>query len=131
MRSPDVAIGSDGTVSNGECLRVRRRDPLNRVDRPGLLCVTLWDDDCKAQVRSDLANRCSTPLGAALQIDDLTSKRPLSSVGLGLSVPEARELRDSLDGLLSDPAGRHEHVSSADYQTELTVWIVESRVYAN
>lgn len=60
-----------------------------------------------------------------MRIDDLKSKRPLTSVGLGLTVSEARELRDSLDDLLGSPVGRHEHVSSADYQTELAVWIVE------
>jgi hypothetical protein len=60
-----------------------------------------------------------------MRIYDLKSKTPLSSVGLGLTASEARELRDSLDGLLGSPAGRHEHVSSADYQTELAVWIVE------
>jgi hypothetical protein len=60
-----------------------------------------------------------------MQIDDLRSSTSLSSVGLGLTTLEARELRDSLDELLASPAGRHEHISSADYQTEVTVWIIE------
>jgi hypothetical protein len=50
----------------------------------------------------------------------------VSSVGLFVTVLEARELRDSLDAMLTDraargPASRHEHVSSTDYQTEITV----------
>ncbi len=46
----------------------------------------------------------------------------LRRVNLTFTPSEAWELRDSLDDLLSagDPA-RHEHISSADYQTELTV----------
>jgi hypothetical protein len=59
-----------------------------------------------------------------MRIDDLKANGSLSGVGLGLTVSEARELRDSLDVLLGIPAGRHEHVSSADFKTEVTVWIV-------
>jgi hypothetical protein len=57
-------------------------------------------------------------------IDDFGGQRRLVNVGLGLTRDEALELRDTLDTLLADPdPARHEHVSSADYQTELTVWI--------
>lgn len=63
-------------------------------------------------------------------IDDFGGRRKLVNVGLGLTRDEALELRDTLDTLLADPDPdpdpdpvRHEHVSSADYQTELTVWI--------
>jgi hypothetical protein len=58
-----------------------------------------------------------------MRIDDVNGSRQLAHVGLGLTESEANELRDTLDLLLSDPAERHEHVSSADYQTELTIWI--------
>lgn len=51
--------------------------------------------------------------------------RPLTSVGLGLTLAEARELRDALQSLIAKPAATHEHVSSADYQTEITVFIVD------
>ena len=58
-----------------------------------------------------------------MRIDDVNGRRPLAHVGLGLTEAEASELRDALDLLLGDSGERHEHVSSADYQVELTVWI--------
>lgn len=58
-----------------------------------------------------------------MRIDDVNESRQLAHVGLGLTEAEASELRDTLNLLLRDPAERHEHVSGADYQTELTVWI--------
>ena len=43
---------------------------------------------------------------------------------LTLSHDEAAELRDSLQALLDDPRPeRHEHVSSPDYDREVTVWL--------
>jgi len=59
-----------------------------------------------------------------MRIDDVVNQRDLRHVGLGLTESEAVELRDALDTLLDDPEPRHEHVSSADYERELTVWIV-------
>ena len=48
--------------------------------------------------------------------------KPITSVFVWLTRAEARELRDALDQMLSDDTNdRHEHVSSADYQTEITV----------
>lgn len=58
-------------------------------------------------------------------IEDANTRTRLSSVGLGLTQDEARELRDTLEILLENPPGRHEHVSSSDYQTEVTVWIAD------
>lgn len=58
-----------------------------------------------------------------MRIDDVALNRRLSHVGLALTLQEARELRDVLEVLLRAEPGRHEHVASADYQTELTVWI--------
>ncbi len=58
-----------------------------------------------------------------MQIDDVQRKTQLSHVGLGLSKAEATELRDTLEMLLSGHPERHEHISSADYQTGLTVWL--------
>ncbi len=58
-----------------------------------------------------------------MRIDDVNGSRQLAHVGLGLTEAEANELRDTLDLLLRDPGERHEHVSGADYQAELTVWI--------
>ena len=58
-----------------------------------------------------------------MQIRDLKSMTNLRLVELRLTIAEAQELRDNLDVLLTSPVGRHEHVSSLDYQTELKVLI--------
>ena len=56
-------------------------------------------------------------------IEDLPSRRRLDHVGLCLTEDEARELRDKLETLLAEQDSGHEHVSSADFQVEVTVWI--------
>ena len=57
-----------------------------------------------------------------MEIDETVGSRKLRHVGLRLTEDEARELRDSLESLLSDPSpDRHEHVSPSDFQTEITV----------
>lgn len=58
-----------------------------------------------------------------MHIEDVSSKTQLAHAGIGLTKGEALELSNALDLLLQDAAKRHEHVSSADYQTELTVWL--------
>jgi hypothetical protein len=58
-----------------------------------------------------------------MRIDDVNENRQLRQVGLRLTIAEAKELRDSLGLLLAGDPDRHEHVSSADYQTEITVWL--------
>jgi hypothetical protein len=59
-----------------------------------------------------------------MRIEDVDSGTQVKSLGLRLTAAEAAELRDALEALLADPqTERHEHVSSADYQTEITVWI--------
>ena len=40
-----------------------------------------------------------------------------------LTQREAEELRDSLQLLLANSAGRHEHISSEDYKKEITIAI--------
>ena len=61
-----------------------------------------------------------------MRIEDLDDGRRFNNIGVALTRDEAEELRDSLKQLLADPSPvRHEHVSSADFQTELTVWLVE------
>ena len=61
-----------------------------------------------------------------MEIHDPDNERHLSLVGLRLTRGEARELRDALDALLEKPfSGRHEHVSSADFQVEMSVWITD------
>ncbi len=56
-------------------------------------------------------------------LKDFDTGASLHSVGIALTRSEAKELRSSLDDILGSEAGRHEHVSSADYQTEVTVWL--------
>lgn len=58
-----------------------------------------------------------------MRITDTESQRQVQVLELCLTQAEARELRDALDALLRDSSARHEHVSSSDYQTDLTVWI--------
>ena len=59
-----------------------------------------------------------------MKIDDVADERQLTRIGIGLTDTEARELRDAIDQMLNDPGPRHEHVSSEDYEQELTVWII-------
>lgn len=63
---------------------------------------------------------------AALMRIESSSGDRITSIALFLTESEASELRDALDGMLADRAAggstsRHEHVSSADYRTEITV----------
>lgn len=58
-----------------------------------------------------------------MRIEDAANGQSIAAAGLQLTPDEARELVDSLTALLASPPGRHEHVASADYRTELTVWI--------
>jgi hypothetical protein len=58
-----------------------------------------------------------------MRIADTEHDRALHHIGLGLTEAEASELRQALDALLVDPGARLEHVSSSDYQCELTVWL--------
>ena len=51
--------------------------------------------------------------------------KPLHRVLVFLTKTEALELRDSIDVLLEDSAGRHEHISSEDYRKEITVCIYD------
>jgi hypothetical protein len=52
-----------------------------------------------------------------------SDEKPLDRVYLALTDNEARELRDALDDLLkTDEAGWHGHVSSSDYDREVTVY---------
>ena len=57
-------------------------------------------------------------------IENKKSKETWHRVIIYLKLSEARNLRDSLNTLLGDPAsGEHYHVSSQDYQREITVLI--------
>jgi hypothetical protein len=60
-----------------------------------------------------------------MRIENVNSGEQLTSVGLQLTRSEASELIDSLQAVLGGGVDRHEHVTSADYQKEITVWIQE------
>ncbi len=60
-------------------------------------------------------------------IENKKSKETWDIVILYLKPSEAKELRDSLEAILSDQTpGRHEHVPSEDYQREITVLISDT-----
>ncbi len=59
-----------------------------------------------------------------MEIQDPDHGQRLNLVELRLTTAEAAELRDALTGLLEAPfPGHHVHVSSEDYQVEISVWI--------
>ncbi len=60
-----------------------------------------------------------------MRILDNISDKSLKNVILYLTFEEASELRDSLDELLEKPLHNHAHVSSEDYQKEVTVCIYD------
>jgi len=64
-----------------------------------------------------------------MRIEDPDSDTVLKRPGVCLEESEAEELRDKLEILLRDnERGErvHEHVSSADYKVEMTVWLSPS-----
>ena len=58
-----------------------------------------------------------------MRIWDETSQRRLNGVTLFLTADEAKECRGALDRLLQDAPNSHLHVSSADFQTEITLCV--------
>lgn len=60
-----------------------------------------------------------------MQIHDLERDESCSTVSLRLTRAEILQLIGALEALMGEPNGsvRHEHVSSDDYQTEVTVWL--------
>jgi hypothetical protein len=56
-----------------------------------------------------------------MRIMDAEKDQEIHSLSLTLTAAEASELRDSLQQLINQPEGNHAHVSSSDYQVELTV----------
>jgi hypothetical protein len=60
-----------------------------------------------------------------MRILDEETDRSLNRATLYLTIAEASELRDSLDALIGDCLGRHEHIPSSDYSKEVTVCIYD------
>ena len=55
----------------------------------------------------------------------------ISHITLYLTLSEASELRDSLEALITNPLGRHEHIPSDDYSKEITVCLYDLNVLDN
>ncbi|MBA3238187.1 MAG: hypothetical protein H0T62_07575 [Parachlamydiaceae bacterium] len=60
-----------------------------------------------------------------MRILDEVSDMSLENVILYLTISEASELRDSIDELLKKPLNNHGHVSSENFQKEITVCIYD------
>ena len=52
-------------------------------------------------------------------------KEPLNNVLLLLSTKEAIELKDALEQLLVSDNNHHKHISTDDYQKEITISIID------
>jgi len=61
-----------------------------------------------------------------MRILDQDNDNKLDQICIYLRLEEAKELRDFLDDLISNPpAGQHRHVSSEDFQKEITVCLYD------
>ena len=80
----------------------------------------------RRQCRTPIAAMCPRPLGQVRNNGQVRIEgepgEPLANVYLWLTTDEAREFRDALDDLGSaeDP-NWHAHVSSADFDREITI----------
>ncbi len=61
-----------------------------------------------------------------MRIGNPENRESLARVGIELTSADCRELIDSLNALLEGAPGRHEHVASPDFKTEVTVWLAPS-----
>ncbi len=59
-------------------------------------------------------------------LDDKSDKK-LDTVTLFLTQEEARQLRSDLDQLLAKPKLHHTHLSSENYQKEITVCVYDEK----
>jgi hypothetical protein len=63
-------------------------------------------------------------------LDDETDKK-LDNVSIFLTKDEAMQLRGYLNQLLDNPKLQHSHLSSADYQKEITVSLYDEKNLEN
>ena len=59
-------------------------------------------------------------------IDDISEKK-LDAVTLLLTKVELQELVGDAESLIKDPSKDHHHISSADYQKEITICIYDEK----
>lgn len=62
-----------------------------------------------------------------MRLLDRQTSKPLKNVIIYLTLSEANELADKIGALLSRDHDHHEHISSEDYQKEITLTIYENR----
>ena len=62
-----------------------------------------------------------------MRLLDRQTSKPLKNVIIYLTLSEARELADKIGALISCEDDHHEHISSDDYQKEITLTIYENR----
>ena len=60
-----------------------------------------------------------------MRILNQDADRAINAVTIYFTKSEASELKDSIEQLLADPLGRHEHVSSSDYTKEVSICIYD------
>jgi hypothetical protein len=61
-----------------------------------------------------------------MRIENMSTKEEWDRVVIHLARPEAVELKDAIEALLSSRDGaRHEHIPSLDFQKEITVVLSE------
>ena len=63
-------------------------------------------------------------------LDDETDKK-LDNVSIFLTKEEAMQFRSYLSQLLDNPKLQHSHLSSADYQKEITICLYDEKNLAN
>jgi hypothetical protein len=59
-------------------------------------------------------------------LDEVTNKS-LKNITLYLTFSEATELLDSLAQIIKKPINNHDHISSEDYQKEITICIYDKK----
>ena len=62
-----------------------------------------------------------------MRILDEDSNNSFNRVVLYLTKFEASELRDSLNNIINNPEGSHEHIPSCDYKKELSICIYDDK----
>lgn len=115
MEFPD--FGEDQPRSSGlrEQLRLRA-DRTGAVTRRLRVDLAAGTAATALRCRSGGVKECG-----GMRLVDLDENRSIKSVGLVLTPAEASELKDGLDQMLAERAEFHVHVSSSDFQTELTI----------
>ena len=62
-----------------------------------------------------------------MRIVNLKEKQTLDSLSIFFTKDEARQLISYLEVLIEDSSRQHSHLSSDDYQKEITLWIYDKK----